>query len=61
MLTNMNGRAVGIVLLALSVGVNVLQAQKIRGMVGFADKKGALVGTKASPIEAQPSMAGRYA
>ncbi len=53
MIRNMNGRAVGAVLLVLSACVNVLQAQKIRGLVGFADKKGALVGTKAPPIEAR--------
>ena len=46
-------RVAGVALLILSVGVNVLQAQKIRTMTSPAGRNGALVGTKALPFEAR--------
>ena len=49
----LTGRVVGVILLALSVGVNVLQAQKIRAMTSVAGTRGPLIGTKAK------SFAGR--
>jgi hypothetical protein len=48
---NVTGRVVGVILLALSVGVNVLQAQKIRAMTSLAGTRGPLIGTKARPFE----------
>lgn len=50
---NIGGRVVGVALLVLSVGFNVLQAQKIRSMISPAGRQGALVGVKAPPIAAR--------
>ncbi len=50
-----SSRVAGAALLALSVGVNVLQAQRIRAMVIRSERSGALVGTKAVPIQARTS------
>ena len=47
-----NGRTVAVTLLALSIGVNVLQANKIHNLVSPSGDKGSLVGTLAMPIEA---------
>jgi hypothetical protein len=44
-------RLIGVVLLALSVGVNVLQAKKIRAMVEPAGGRSSLIGSKARPFE----------
>jgi len=51
-------RAVAGALLALSVGVNLFQAQKIRAMTRVVDRPGRLVGTVAQPIVAR-TPAGR--
>ena len=47
----LTGRVVGVILLVLSVGVNVLQAQKIRAMTNLAASRGPLLGTKAKSFE----------
>ncbi len=47
----LTGRVVGVILLALSVGVNVLQAGRIRAMASTAVSRGPLLGTKATPFE----------
>jgi hypothetical protein len=47
----LTGRVVGVILLALSVGVNVLQAQKIRAMTSVAGTRGPLIGSKARRFE----------
>jgi hypothetical protein len=47
----LTARVVGVILLTLSVGVNVLQAHKIRAMTGSASVRGPLIGSKARPFE----------
>lgn len=47
-----SAQKVGVLVLACSVSVNVLQAQKIRSMASGGTGKGATVGTKATPIDA---------
>ena len=47
----LTGRIVGVILLALSVGLNVLQAQKIRAITSSGGHRSSLVGSKAVSFE----------